>query len=48
MAEAISVQRAGQSARATLGAVEFERLMAEGSALRDEDIAALAFGRDDA
>lgn len=47
VAESITVQRAEGSARQALGDAQFARLKAEGAALSDEDIAALAFGFDD-
>jgi predicted ATPase len=45
--EAQAVERARASALAALGETELNRLQASGSSLRDEAIAALAFGRDD-
>lgn len=48
VAEGITVERAEQSARRFLGEAEFGRLKAEGAALRDADIPALAFAEQDA
>ena len=42
--EAAAIARAVQLARAALGDAAFDRLHAEGAALRDADIEALAFG----
>ena len=46
--EAAAFDRASRLAASALGNTEFERLQAEGRLLRDEDIAAIAFGRGDA
>jgi len=46
--EAAAFDRARRLAVSTLGDSEFERLQAEGRSLRDEDIAAIAFGTRDA
>lgn len=46
--EAAAIQRATQLARAALGEPEFERLHAQGAALREADIEAIAFATDDA
>ncbi|WP_280151632.1 winged helix-turn-helix domain-containing protein [Piscinibacter sp. XHJ-5] len=48
VAEGITVQRAEQLARQSLPAAEFERLSAEGAALRDSDIPTLGFAERDA
>ena len=46
--EAAAFDRACRLAASALGDTEFERLQAEGRSLRDEDIAAIAFGSSDA
>ena len=46
--EAAAIERATQLARAALGEREFERLHAEGAALHEADIEAIAFATDDA
>jgi len=46
--EAAAIERATRLARAALQATEFERLRDQGSALRDADVAALAFASEDA
>ena len=45
--EAAAFDRAFRLATGALGDTEFERLQAEGGSLRDEDIAAIAFGSAD-
>jgi hypothetical protein len=45
--EAAARERSGASARAALDGATFERLLAEGRDLRDEQIAPLAFAPDD-
>ena len=42
--EARAAERAERLAREQLGDAEFERLKAEGATMREDDIAALAFG----
>jgi hypothetical protein len=43
-----SNERAATIVRAQLGTTQFERLRAEGTTLRDSEIIALAFAREDA
>jgi hypothetical protein len=45
--EAAAIERARTLARAALGDAAFNRLHAEGTLLRDEQIAAIAFGETD-
>src|SRR5262249_40518290 len=48
VAEGITIERAEQIARKTLPDAEFERLVGEGKALREQDVAAIAFAEKDA